>query len=84
MKAALHKAAFIGFFRLARQGVGDAWGTDCHTSDVGHWFAMTHGKECGATGEIEPHPYGMMAGNITPPTVDAEGIPAAPGQRGPA
>ena len=27
-------------------GVGDAWGTDCHTSDVGHWFAMTHGKEC--------------------------------------
>ena len=21
--------------------------TDCHTSDIGHWFAMTHYKKCG-------------------------------------
>ena len=26
------------------QGTGDA---DCHTSDIGHWFAMTHYKKCG-------------------------------------
>ena len=21
---------------------GSLWGTDCHTSDIGHWFAMTY------------------------------------------
>ena len=28
------------------KGTGDA---DCHTSDIGHWFAMTHYKKCGAS-----------------------------------
>ena len=28
------------------EGTGDA---DCHTSDIGHWFAMTHYKKCGAS-----------------------------------
>ena len=23
--------------------------TDCHTSDIGHWFAMTHYKKCGVS-----------------------------------
>ena len=27
-------------------------------------------------------PYGVIAGNVTHRAVDAEGIPAAPGQRG--
>ena len=26
--------------------------TDCHTSDIGHWFAMTHCKECGKRADV--------------------------------
>ena len=30
--------------------------TDCHTSDIGHWLAMTHCKECvGADVGIGPY-----------------------------
>ena len=32
-----------------RQGGRWDGGTDCHTSDIGHWFAMTHYKKCGAS-----------------------------------
>ena len=32
-----------------RQGGRGGGGTDCHTSDIGHWFAMTHYKKCGVS-----------------------------------
>ena len=42
------------------KGDGEDGGTDCHTSDIGHWFAMTHYKKCGAipAGDREGRPYG--------------------------
>ena len=43
------------------EGTGDA---DCHTSDIGHWFAMTgFCKECGgwwAAGHMGPALRGLM------------------------
>ncbi len=41
------------------------WSTDCHTSDIGHWFAMTHYKKLGA------NPGGGLWGaNRAPPVAD--------------
>ena len=41
-------------------GTGEA---DCHTSDIGHWFAMTDNKKYGAksAGGVEPRPYGLYS-----------------------
>ena len=36
------------------------WGTgeaDCHTSDIGHWFAMTHYMKCGRRDDVGIVPY---------------------------
>jgi len=30
---------------LAWESIGITWFLDCHTSDIGHWFAMTTGME---------------------------------------
>lgn len=40
---------------LPKGGRGDGV-TDCHTSDICHWFAMTHCKECGGAGRCEHRP----------------------------
>ena len=32
--------------------------TDCHTSDIGHWFAMTHYKKCIGRADVGIGPYG--------------------------
>ena len=37
-------------------------GTDCHTSDIGHWFAMTvFCKKCGGAGRCRHRPLRMVA-----------------------
>ena len=43
-------------------------GTDCHTSDTGHWFAMTGSFTWCAVdaraGGVEPRPYGVFTDRI--------------------
>ena len=55
-----------GIETVAGDGKGcGAWGiiADCHTSDVGHWFAMTWFLTRGAVqvqaGDREGRPYGV-------------------------
>ena len=42
------------------EGMGDA---DCHTSDIGHWFAMTwffKGNGAKSAGDRKGRPYGGL------------------------